>query len=510
MAFRRSAVRSRSAPPTIESVDDAPSEFDFVLTGAQVKRTDSETVLDRGNVLFRCAFATCVASALVLIWAHRFLPISDYPDWVFEGSIVANLLRGNPQPSYSFKHYPVPYTATVAFLGLLDLVFSPETSGKILLTLCILLIAVSSTYLLKSFQRGADNPIVSVPLVFLLNTFFFWGELTYLLGLSVFFVYCGYLFRRFYRSESINWCLIGVASIALFFSHFIPYAAAILVTVVLLLAESRVDLFKPFVVAFAPSLGLTVWYAIERLSSGLNASMWQFWTLHQMAGRLIAAFSPFPEFLPWLGINSPWMKMVGVLNLLVSIALALIVPLCVFLWAKGCRPYKGVFVCTVVCACAVIVTGYEFAGMVSPGERFLYPVVWIGLTWLIGASIPRRGSVFGRWLTGVMITLIAGQIIFLQMAVGSVSNDLAVLYSKLRSARSQTDFCAIYERYLRESYDQPHRRGLDLLLTNHSSAVRLPYYIYLEDKVDAPIFQIGPLDYKGPGDNEDLCKDRGR
>src|ERR1700740_2952858 len=100
MAFRRSRVRSASAPPTIKSVDAAPSEFDFVLTGAQVKRTDSETVLDRGNVLFRCAFATCVASALVLIWAHRFLPISDYPDWVFEGSIVANLLRGNPQPSY--------------------------------------------------------------------------------------------------------------------------------------------------------------------------------------------------------------------------------------------------------------------------------------------------------------------------------------------------------------------------------------------------------------------------
>jgi hypothetical protein len=94
----------------------------------------------------------------------------------------------------------------------------------------------------------------------------------------------------------------------------------------------------------------------------------------------------------------------------------------------------------------------------------------------------------------------------MQMNVGAVSNDLAALYSKLRSANSQTEFCATYETYFQQSWDKPHRTGLDVLLTNHASAPRLPYYLFLERKVDAPIFQMGILDYSGPGDNEDLCK----
>ena len=41
----------------------------------------------------------------------------------------------------------------------------------------------------------------------------------------------------------------------------------------------------------------------------------------------IAAFSPFPEFLPWLGIEAPVMKLFAILNLLVRLVLTLVVPL---------------------------------------------------------------------------------------------------------------------------------------------------------------------------------------
>ena len=54
----------------------------------------SVSIFDRQRILIRSTFAACVISALALIWRHRFLPISDYPDWVFEGSIVAQLLHG--------------------------------------------------------------------------------------------------------------------------------------------------------------------------------------------------------------------------------------------------------------------------------------------------------------------------------------------------------------------------------------------------------------------------------
>jgi len=83
---------------------------------------------------------------------------------IFEGSIVARLLRGQPLASYSFKHYPVPYSGTVAILGLLDLILAPEISGKLVLSLCVILLALSSIYLLRSLRRDADNPILLIPL----------------------------------------------------------------------------------------------------------------------------------------------------------------------------------------------------------------------------------------------------------------------------------------------------------------------------------------------------------
>ena len=441
-----------------------------------------------------------------MIWSYRFLPISDYPDWIFEGSIVTKLLRGQPLASYSFKHYPVPYSGTVAILGLLDLILAPEISGKLVLSLCVILLALSSIYLLRSLRRDAGNPILLIPLLFLLNTFFFWGELGYLFSLSTLFLYCGYLFRRIYRSEPINWWLIAAASIAMFFFHFIPYTTAILVTLTLIVVESRPELLSPFAISFAPSIGLSLWYALGRSSLKQMPLHWTFWTPHQLAGRWLATLSLFPEFLPWLGIQAPWMKVFAILNLVVAIALTLVLPLCILLWTQMHTRYAGVLASAVLCGVAVIATGYEFEGMVSPGERFLYPALWIGLCWLIGVDLPSRVSGFSRALTVGLLSLLACQIAFMQINVGAVSNDLASLYSKLQSANSRAEFCDTYETYLAQSWDKPHRTGLDVLLTNHASAPRLPYYLYLEKQVEAPIFQTGILNYTGNGDNEDLCK----
>jgi hypothetical protein len=464
----------------------------------------------RQRLLFQSTFAACVISALILIWGHRFLPISDYPDWMFEGSVVAELLEDKAPASYSFKHYPVPYSGTVALLGMLDLVLPPEVSGKVVLSLCIILLALSSTYLLNALRAdsGAPSPLLMIPLLFLLNTFFFWGELGYLLGLCFFFLYSGYLFRRVYRSEPINWWLVGGASIAMFFFHFLPYATAILVTLTIIFTESRTDLISPFVISFAPSIGLTIWYALERSSLKHVGPVWTFWTPHQLAGRWLAAFSLFPEFLPWLGIQAPWMKVFAILNLIVTIAVTLAVPICILSWVTKRARNFGVLASAIVCAVAVIATGYQFEGIISPGERFLYPAVWIGLCWLVGAESPGQDSAASRGLTVGVVALLACQIVFMQINVAAVSNELSALFSNLRSANSRSEFCATYETWSRQSWDEPHRTGLDVLLTNHASAPRLPYYIYLERKVEAPIFQTGILNYTGQGDNEDLCESR--
>jgi hypothetical protein len=122
-----------------------------------------------------------------------------------------------------------------------------------------------------------------------------------------------------------------------------------------------------------------------------------------------------------------------------------------------------------------------------------YPVPYIGTP-----------SLFGL-LDLVLPPEVSGKIVLSLCLILFISNDLATLYSKLRSANSRTEFCEIYETYRRQSWDSPHRTGLDILLTNQASAPRLPYYFYLYDKAEPPINQISILDYNGHGDKEDLC-----
>jgi hypothetical protein len=126
------------------------------------------------------------------------------------------------------------------------------------------------------------------------------------------------------------------------------------------------------------------------------------------------------------------------------------------------------------------------------------------LCWLVAADLPRENSRSSQALAAVLGVLLACQIVFLQINVAKVSNELAMLYSKLQSANSQTELCDIYEAYVRHSFEQPHRTGLDRFLTNHASVPRLPYYIFLEKKVEAPIFPTGILNYNGHA--KDLCE----
>jgi len=86
------------------------------------------------------------------------------------------------------------------------------------------------------------------------------------------------------------------------------------------------------------------------------------------------------------------MKFFAILNLVVALALTLVIPLCILCWTKIRTRYTGVLASAVVCGIAVIASGYEFEGMVSPGERFLYLALWIGLCWLIGIDLPSRVS----------------------------------------------------------------------------------------------------------------------
>lgn len=96
--------------------------------------------LDEGapSPLFRAVFTLVLGNAVWFLRAHRFVPAVDFPEWEYQGLILSRFIRGVSPAAYSIKPYPVPHSITAVLGALLNLVLSPEFSGKVVLkTACV-------------------------------------------------------------------------------------------------------------------------------------------------------------------------------------------------------------------------------------------------------------------------------------------------------------------------------------------------------------------------------------
>jgi len=282
--------------------------------------------------LFWIAAAAVIANGLYFIWSHRFLPMTDYPDHLYQGVLFQKWMLGTLPADYFLKPYPVPYALVTATLGTLALAFPPEVAGKILLSALVIAFPLASTYLLKSLNPREDDPLLFVPLVFVLNCYFLWGELSYVLGLVLLFLYCGRLLRNLATLPQLRLTTVALFLILLYFTHGFVWGVALLVTGVLIVFERRLTSLLPrFALAAAPGFLLAAWYLLARLASGQIIAPWQFWTFNPYAGRFVAAFAPFPEFRPWISADLPYMSWAAIVNLLSCVAIGAIWLLCVAL-----------------------------------------------------------------------------------------------------------------------------------------------------------------------------------
>ena len=459
--------------------------------------------------IFRAVLALTLANDFWFIWSNRFVPLSDFPDWVFQGYIFSRMLRGELVTHYAIHRYPVPYWLVTLALGLLDLVTMPETSAKIVLSVSIILFVFAAIYLLKSLNASEANPLLYVVPLYALNNWFFFGEISYVLGLSLMFIYAGYLFRRLDSQEKVNVWLITALSCVIFLAHPLPYLTALMISAIYYLSAPNRRLLTRFSVAFLPSMAMLVWYALGRASDPLGGNAlhdgWHFWTMHLFAGKIIAAFSPFPAFPPWLGIGVPVMKLGAVLDVIALAGVVALWAVCATRWIGGHRAASVVLASSAACLVASVVTGYALYGWVGPGERFFYPAAGFALCWLGGNWQPSEYRAISRAIAGALVALLIAQGIFFDHWVGMVADRLGDLYVELRATRSRDEFCDVYRQFASRSWEEPHRRGLDRFLTSHASAPRLPYYMFIEDRVTAPIFQVGVLSYDGPGSGDNLC-----
>ncbi|HEY3121944.1 MAG TPA: hypothetical protein VGL15_15070 [Vicinamibacteria bacterium] len=231
----------------------------------------------RGVPWQEAVFVLLVIAHLVPVWAFSVFPSQDGPAHLDN----ANVIRRYDEPGRGlFRQYyalagPLePNWAGHFFLAGLLRVADPKTAEKLLVSLCVLALALAARY---AVRPGASWPALLV-LPFSLGWSIHMGFYYFSLSLALFFVAVGYWLRHEdLRAREL--ATLAVLGLALHFSHLVSLLAAVIVTTLLgvhLLARERSRMaairIAKTLAAFAPGLLLTGFFFLERPWASYPAS----------------------------------------------------------------------------------------------------------------------------------------------------------------------------------------------------------------------------------------------
>ena len=132
------------------------------------------------------AFGIVLALHLVPVWSVHYFPTQDGPAHVYNTAQLLTLLAGDPLSSryYATNLHPFPNWATTVLFGGFLRIVSPVTAEKIVVSLYVLGLPLSTRYLLTGRRAGAGwLAWLALPLVY--NDFLHRGFYNFLLGIVV-------------------------------------------------------------------------------------------------------------------------------------------------------------------------------------------------------------------------------------------------------------------------------------------------------------------------------------
>lgn len=179
----------------------------------------------------RHLFSLLTALVCLPVWLVSHFPSQDGPSHVYNAQVFLSLLTSSHTTLGDWYILTPGLTTNVSahlLLGLLSTVCPPAIAEKILVTLCIVLLAAGLRY-----AAGAVNPrgTVLAPLAFpaITGVSLHMGFYGFLLGAALFCFACGYWFRRWGLFTAKETIYFAALLVALFLSHLMPWAVTILV-----------------------------------------------------------------------------------------------------------------------------------------------------------------------------------------------------------------------------------------------------------------------------------------
>lgn len=445
-----------------------------------------------------------ILSSLIFVWSNRFLPLQDYPDWLFQGFIFSELIKSN-FVHFSIAGYPVPNSLSTYFLGLLNFVFSPEISGKIILSALLLIFPGSLIYFFKYFEKKKSFLIL---LIFALtfNNSFFKGNINFLFGLSFLFVGIAYILRKNFIFRNSDIFFISILSIVIFFSHGVIFFLWLLINLLFYILYYKRGRILNYYLSFIPSFILLILYFINNNISNLPGSNY---TEHLSLAGLISFkfhsfidyFSVFQQFFPFYQFNHNYF--VTILSGIENLLLVFLILFILFLLIKKRFILKSKeFILILFAALLLIVfiaSPNYILGVHNPGQRFLFPAVFILIALSISEFYKLPGT-FQSFIKLLLIVIFITQILYLHFYVKNISNVLENNFKGMEAVLVKNDyqndfrniFTPDYEWALNYSANNRYHQSLFYkFIPDVNPFSRLPYYINIKYKTYASIFPTG-------------------
>ncbi len=454
----------------------------------------------RSRSLFIAWFVLVLTAGWVaFIWTFRFLPLQDYPGWTYAGRLFSLLIRNQAPSCYQLVRYPVPNALFVATTGLLDLVFRPETSGKIFLSLSVVLFALGSFRLVGSTTTRRDTPLLLLPLIFVFNRSVPVGEISYEFSLGVLFLAMAQMLYPPERARGRELWLIAGFSLVIFLSHAASFFCWLIFLLLLTVFDSsRFPRFKTLL-SVSPSLLLFVLYVLgrEKSGGGLNAASF----IGDLKSKVVfvSIFSPLHFFDPFYWTDPKLLKQLSTAFNLSVVAVVLILAL---IWMQALRSHvrlsarlngttRAVLVAPLVFSAVFLFAPFsEFTGVYDLNGRFLLPAFLLMLAGLASFR-PRALSERMRWSLTLATAAAAIFVLAFQFFyVGRVAGKLQGVYDVLSQAHLDPDFRAIADSEFEHlDYVAPLPKSGPRLLPVHESLAYFVQYLRLEHPTCVPLFQ---------------------
>jgi hypothetical protein len=404
------------------------------------------------------------------------LPLQDFADWVYQSKAFYEILQSNPEFTNALSLRPpvVPNSAVTIIMGFLNFIFPPDISGRILVVATLL---VSFTALRKMFKIGqvTDLTAESLALLFAPSIFFFYGLISYNLGLGLFLLIA--LFPLASSNQNRGILIYSMLFLILYYIHFIILFMAVYVIAfsrVILKNKSYISLPR-MTISLIPVFILYIFYFFGPSTELHAETIWKYNIFGKLVGYF-QAMSVIYRFNDFISIRG--------LLIIIGLNLIFIVGLILFIYSN----IRGRFRSFLFHKFSLIgfsfwmialITPFQIAGFGYKGDRFF----WIGFIFFFSAMLAESMQ-FTRYREKlisavIIIIMIARSISIIVQGV----NDHNLEKRLISAIPPKTRFIPLMVKFDFPEYYPPNGNFENLLLKTCPGIItfhRVPYYLFLD------------------------------